>query len=350
MADQVVRTAGRPAVGLGVLWAIAALMVVMVPGAAVAQDGSNPDTSVSLTADRATLTVGDPVTLTLEVTYLTGRVVAVPRLGPEWGPFEVISQSPAQTDSNADGAETTRQQFEVTLFAPGTFETPELPISVYGTDGGVERVFPSPVRLTVESVLSGSDESLRDLRPPVDLPPPLWKQPAALVVAAVTVVVALVPVAYFIHRRFSGGEARPAPTVDARTPWEVALQEIDRTERLGLPGDGRFREHYTLVSGVVKAYVRAMYLESADRSDTAEMTTEEIEAAIGQSSIDPGNARLVTDLLYEADLVRFSSYVPSESRGYEILRLARDVVEGTRRAEEEAAPRENAQSQTEPTA
>ena len=350
MADQVVRTARRPAVGLGVLWAVAAVMAAMSPGAAVAQDGSHPDIRVSFTADRATLTVGDPVTLTLEVTHPTGYVVAVPRLGPEWGLFEVISQSQAHTDSNADGTETMRQQIEVTLFAPGTFETPELTMSVHGPDGGVERVFPSPVRLTVDSVLSGSDETLRDIRSPADLSPPLWKQPAVLVVAALTVVVVLLTVAYLLYRRFSGGEAQPAPTVDARTPWETALQEIDRTERLGLPGDGRFKEHYTLVSGVVKAYVRAMYLENAGRSDAAEMTTEEIEAAMEQSSLDRGNARLITDLLFEADLVRFSSYVPSESRAYEVLRLARDIVEGTRRASEETARREDARSQPEATA
>ena len=350
MADQVVRTARRPAAGLGVLWAVAAFMAAMSPGAAIAQDGSNPDIRVSFTADRATLTVGDLVTLTLEVTHPTGHVVAVPRLGSEWGPFEIISQSPAQTESSAAGTETTRQGIEVTLFAPGTFETPELPISVHVPDGGVERVIPSPVRLTVDSVLSGSDETLRDIRPPADLPPPLWKQPAALAIAALTVVVVVVPVAYFIHRRLRGGEARSEPMADARTPWEVALQEIDRTERLGLPGDGRFKEQYTLVSGVVTAYVRAMYLENADRLDPAEMTTEEIQAAIEQSSLDRGNARLVVDLLFEADLVRFSSYVPSESRAYEVLRLARDIVEGTRRAEEEAARREDAQSQTEATA
>ena len=89
MADQVVRIARRPAVGLGVLWAVVAFIAAMSPGAAVAQDGSNPDIRVSFTADRATLTVGDLVTLTLEVTHPTGHVVTVPRLRPEWGPFEV---------------------------------------------------------------------------------------------------------------------------------------------------------------------------------------------------------------------------------------------------------------------
>ena len=344
MADQVVRNARRPAVGLGVLWAVAAFLAAMAPGAAVAQDGARSDIRVSFTADRATLTVGDPVTLTLDVTHPAGYVATVPRLGPEWGSFEVISQLPAQTSPNVDGTETTRQRIEVTLFAPGTFETPELAISVHGP-GGVERVAALPVRLIVDSVLSGSDDTLRDIRSPADLPPPLWKQPAALSVAALAALAVLVPAAYLLHRRLYGGKARPALAADERTPWEAALQEIDRAERLGLPGDGRFKEHYTLVSGAVKGYVRATYLENTGRSDAAEMTTEEIETALGQSSLDRRNARRVTSLLFEADLVRFSSYAPTESRAYEALRLARDIVEGTRPASEEPVRREGVHSQ-----
>ena len=171
MADQVFRIAcdvvgGGLGFRVWVLWAVAATFAAAVPSVALAQDASHSGVRISLTADRATLTVGELVTLTLEVTHPSDHVVVVPRLGPEWGPFEVLSQTPAQTYSNADGTETTSQRMEVTLFAPGTFETPDLSISVRAPDGGVERVFPLPVRLTVDSVLSGPDDTLKDIRPP----------------------------------------------------------------------------------------------------------------------------------------------------------------------------------------
>ena len=333
MADQVFRIAngivGRgPAFLLWVLWAAAALAAT-APSVAVAQESPDSSTRVSFTADRATLTVGDIVTLTLEVTHPADHVVIIPRLIPEWGSFEVVSQTPAQTNSNADGTETTSQQMEVTLFAPGTFETPGLSISVRAPDGGVEHVFPLSVRLTVDSVLSGPDETLKDLRPYADLSPPSWRQPAALAIAALAILAVLISGSYFVHRRIRGRGGQDVSEDDTRTPWEAALQEINRIDRLDLPGDGRFKEHYTLIAGITRAYVRAMYLGNAGRTDATEMTTEEMTNQIWESSLDRKFARLVVDLLLEADLVRFSNYSPPASQAYEALGRTRDIVEGT---------------------
>ncbi len=341
MADRVLRSAGDLAgrvrgSRVWVLSAASAALVAMLPGAAVAQDGSHAGVRVAFTADRADLTVGDPVTLTLEVTHPADHVVVVPRLGPEWGPFEVVSQTAAHANANGDGTETTSQQLTVTVFAPGAFETPDLSISVRGPDGGVERVFPPPVRLTVNSVLAGTDEQLRDIRPPADLASPLWTRPAALVVAALATLAMLVPAAYVASRRLGGRAPRAMAPVDPRTPWEIAVQEIDRMERLDLPGDGRFKEHYALVAEVVQAYLRATYLEDAGRPHATDMTTDEIGTAIWQSSLDRKNAGLVVDLFLEADLVRFSNYTPLEAQAYEALRRARDLLESTRPLAEEA--------------
>ena len=335
LADRLLRSTGG-LVGrvLGsrawVLWTVSAAVAAMLPGAVVAQDGSHAGVRVSLKADRTALTVGDLVTLTLEVTHPADHVVVVPRLGPEWGPFEVISQTTAHVSSNGDGTETTSQRLTVTVFALGTFETPDLSISVRGPDGGVERVFPLPVLLTVNSVLSGPDERLKDIRPPADLASPLWMRPAALAVAVLATLAVLVPGAYIVSRRLRGREPQPMLPVDARTPWEIAVQEIDRVERLDLPGDGRFKEHYALMAGVIQTYVRAMYLGNGGPPHATDMTTDEIGTAIWQSSLDRKNAGLVVDLFLEADLVRFSNYTPLEAQAYEALRRARDLLESTR--------------------
>ena len=355
LADHTIRIAcdvvgGGRAFRAWVLWAVAATLAATVPSLALAQDASRSGVRISLTADRATLTVGELLTLTLEVTHPADHVVVVPRLGPEWGPFEVVSQTPAQMDSNADGTETTSQRMVVTLFAPGTFETPDLSISVRAPDGGVERALPLPVRLTVDSVLSGSDETLKDIRPPADLAPPSWRQPVALAIAALAIVAVLVSGSLLVHRRLWGRVEQAVSAEDTRTPWEAAVQEIDRIDQLDLPSDGRFKEHYTLIAGVTRAYVRAMYLEDASRTDATDMTTEEINNEIWESSLDRTNARSVIDLLLEADLVRFSNYPTPASQAYEALRRARDFVEGTKPVEEDARQQEGAHTQPEPTA
>ena len=322
-------------------WVAAVAFAAVVSNTAFAQDAPLSGVRISFTSDRSTLTVGDLVELTLEVAHPAGHVVVVPRLGPEWGSFEVLSQTPAQTVSNGDGARTTRQQLRVTLFTPGTFETPGLPISVRSPDGSVERVFPDPVRLTVSSVLSSPDEQLKDIRSSADLSTPLWEQPAARALAALAILSTLGAVGYLLYRRSRRQEELPEPVIETRRPWEIATQELERIERLDLARGGDFKEHYTLVDRVMRAYLQATYLSDASRMNATDMSTEEIRAAIWQSSLDNRIARLVVEFLQEADLVKFANYAPPVSRAYEAVGQARNFVVTTGPVFEEAPPQDS---------
>ena len=333
-------SAGRAGWGLRVLVSLffAVALTAVVVDTAMAQSVPPPGVRVFFTADRSELTVGDLVTLSLVVSHPADLAVVVPRLEREWGIFEVQAQTSVQTVSVDDGSRTIAKQFRVTAFAPGTFETPTLPVFIRAPDGSVEQVDPSPVRLTVNSVLSGSDEQLKDLRSPADLSTPLWGQPTVLVLVALTVLATVAAVGYYLYRRSHGLDKMIQPVADTRSPWEVAIQELDRIDRLDLPGSGDLREHYTLVSGVIRDYLGTTYLRDAARMEAADMSTEEIGAAILRSSLDDGYARLVIELLQEADLVKFASYAPPAARAYEVAGQVRKLVEATRLSFEEATP------------
>ena len=135
-----------------------------------------------------------------------------------------------------------------------------------------------------------------------------------------------------------------------RTPWEIAIQEIERIERIDLPGDARFKEHYALVAKVTKDYVRATCLGDSSGADGREMTTDEIVTALSQSTLDRRNVHLLVELFLEADLVQFSNYSPEVSQAYEALRRARDFVEGTKPATEDAAQQREIGRRSESTA
>ncbi len=329
--------------GLG-LWVLVPLflavaLTAVVVDTAMAQSVP-PGVRISFTADRSELTVGDVVTLSLVVSYPAELAVVIPPVGREWGAFEVQAQTAVQTVSASDGSRTIAKQFRVTLFAPGVFETPALPVNIRSPDGSVEQVYASPVRLTVNSVLSGPDEELKDLRSPADLSTPLWEQPAAQALAALAVLAALATGGYRLYSRSRRQEALPEEVIDMRRPWEVAVQELDRIERLDLPGAGDLREHYILVSGVMRAYLQATYLRDDGQVDAIDMSTEEIGAAIWRSTPDHRNARLVAELLQEADLVKFANFAPPVSQAYEAAGKVRNFVAETGPVFE-AAPRQD---------
>ena len=298
--------------GLALRALVPMLLAVLITGAGVgaaaAQTVPPPGVRVSFTADRSELTVGDLVTLSLVVAHPADLVVVVPRVGREWGPFEVQAQTSVQTVSDNDVVRTVAKQFRVTAFAPGALETPALPVYIRAPDGSVRQVHANPVRVTVNSVLAGPDEQLKDLRSPAGLSTPFWEQPVVLALAALVVLVAAAGAGYYLYRRSHRLDTAAQTVVDTRSPWEVAMQELDRIDRIDLPGSGDLRGHYTLVSGVVRVYLGATHLRDAGRMEATEMSTEEIGAAISQSSLGYEHARLVIDLLREADLVKFANY------------------------------------------
>lgn len=331
--------------GVWVPWVAAALLAAGMFDILFAQALPPSSVRISFTADRSVLTVGDLVTLTLEVTHPADHAVVVPRLGREWGPFEVLSQTPAHTVFNGDGTRTTRQQLEATLFAPGAFETPDLPLAVRRPDGSTVQVSPPPVSLTLNSVLPGTGAELKDIRSPADLSTPLWEQPIVRVVAVLACLAALAALGalgYLLYRRSRRPEEAPAEPVAARPPREAAMQELDRIERLDLPGDGQLREHYTLIADAVRVYVHGTYLEGQGHTDGSDMTVEEIVAALWRSSLDYRNARLVISLLQEADLVKFAGYAPPLPEAYQACGQARNFVEATWPTVEEERRRDNA--------
>ena len=317
---------------------LAMLLAIASVETSAAQSASSSSVRISFTADRSELTVGDVAILSLVVSHPEDLVVVLPRLDREWGPFEVQAQTSVQTTSLNNGLKTIAKQIRVALFAPGAFETPDLPISIRNTDGSVEQVYPDPVALTVLSVLSGPNEELKDIRPPADLSTPLWKRPLVLALLGLAVVGASGAVGYYIYRRSRAQASAAGPETDTRKPWEVALQELDRIGRLDLLETGDLRGHYTLVAVALRTYLGATYLMEVGQADGSDMSTEEIGAAISQSSLDALNSREVVELLQEADLVKFANYSPPAARAHEVASRVRRFVDATGPVLEQGIP------------
>ena len=317
---------------------LAAFLYIVVVDAVSAQGVAPSDVRATLASDLSELTVGDVVTLSLVVAHPTDVVVVVPRLDREWGPFEVRDQTAVQTISTSDGTRTIAKQFQVTLFETGYFETPVLPIVVRRPDGSVEEIEPVSVHLTVLSVLPGPEDQLKDLRQPADFSTSFWDRPAVLVLAGLVLIGAFGLAGYYLLRRSRTPETSPAPEIDTRSAWEIAMQEFDQIARLDLPASGDLKEHYTLMAETLRACLGATFLSGSEAADTPDMSTEEIAVAVQRSSLDVGAARAIIGLLQEADLVKFANCTPPESRAYEAADQARTLVEAMRQTFRAGAP------------
>lgn len=277
------------------------------------------EVEITLTADQRELTVGDPVALTLQVLHPPDTEVRVPSLPRAWGQVEVRAQSALVTRLNPDGTLTSTQVLEVTLFSPGEFQTPELPVTLRDESGRVRQAFAPSVSLTVVSVLNPEDLELRDIKPQVGYPiPSPWPWvTGGLGVGAVA--------GWWIYRRRLRRRlvvGQPGARIDPRSPHRIALDELTGLEELDLPGQGLFEEHYTRVADIVRRYLEGEFdIPAVDRT-TDELLRELTRRAIARHLVQP-----LFRLLRDCDLVKFARYTPEVDAERQVLSRARSLIE-----------------------
>jgi hypothetical protein len=287
--------------------------------------------SATLTANTSEATVGDPIPLTLSVTHPAGYHVIIPELDSEWGDFVVAGQSQPATVDNEDGTQTTSVTIDGRLFAPGEYTTPSLTISVTDGAGNLSEVAVPPATLNIVSVLVEGDAQLRDIKAQAELPyTPILPWAVGGLALAAAALFAFV----WMRRRAH----RPA-AVDNRLPHEVAMDELARIESLNLPTEGRYKEHYTLVSNCVRRY-----MEQTWAIPVLERTTAEIQAGLRAADMPVDVRRLFLSFLDESDLVKFSTFTPDTLSASQLLGQARLIVAATRPLPAEETPaRDNEQ-------
>lgn len=300
------------------------LILLVVAGAAAAQE------SITTTweTEGQNLTVGDPAGLTLAVTHPAGHQVIAPELPAEWGDLVVTSVSAGETTANNDGTETTRFAVDARLFAPGDYQTPPLPVSVTDGSGQLFEVLTAPAPISIQSVLVEGDTDLRDIKPQADMP---FLNLLPWLMGGLLVLISVGGAAWWWRRR----RARLAlAAVDNRLPHEVALDELTRAEKLGWPEQGRFKEHYALISDAVRLYMERTY-----GVPMMERTTGEIKANLSGRPHPTMPSEAIRDLIYflnESDLVKFSKAKPTVREAYEAVEKGRQIVERCQRAVEAA--------------
>jgi hypothetical protein len=279
------------------------------------------DVTVTVIPDRDEMTVGDPLTLTVEVTHPAGTQALLPELGESWGAFEVHSQSPVEVIDNGDGTLTTSMTVEATLFAPGDYQTPPLAVTIVDANGELSRAEAGPAAVTVASVLPQAPagdgaEELRDIKSQASLPLPTdW-----LAIAAGALGLALVVGAGWWLFRWVGRRGR----LDNRSPEEVALDQLGRIRALDYPAQGNFKAHYSLVTDCLREYLERQYDIPA-----RDQTTRELKRALETTRMSGIYVQQFTDLFADSDLVKFAKFTPTVDAARDLLIQAEKLVRET---------------------
>ncbi|HYS04608.1 MAG TPA: hypothetical protein VEW47_05385 [Candidatus Dormibacteraeota bacterium] len=315
-------TAAGPAPGTGPAGAggAAAPQPEQTP-AAPAQAGA---VRIEAAADRKTVTVGDPITVTVRLLHPPdARVTA---FDPErsLGDLAVLGRQSSQT-TLPDGRVQETRVLRVAGYRLGPSRIPSIEATVVDASGREARVATVPVPFTIGSVLAEGDTRPADIKNPAVMPvPPLW--PFILLAA---IAAAALAVWIWRRRRARGGPVEgAAPAAPPRPAHEIAYAELERLLASGLLEKGRVKEFYIELAEIVRRYFEARF-----GVDTFERTSAEILEALRLARLPAKGMALTAEFFGSCDLVKFAKHIPASDDTRAVVEKAYHLVDETRRRE-----------------
>jgi hypothetical protein len=278
--------------------------------------------AVAITVDPPAIEVGQPVSLTIDVTAERGTIVEMPAFAEEVGAFERVTVK-TPPDIPEGPRRRWRHVHTLTTYEPGAHDLPAVDVRYTALGASaVETVTIDPVTVTVSSVL-GPDEAqaVPALHDALDVPLPrpwgIWL--AVSGVAYVVLVAAILAVILLVLRR---GRAPATPPVPIHV-W--ALHELERLAGLDLLDRGETALYYERLSTIVRWYVERRYDIMAN-----ERTTDEfLRDAQGHPALDDGDRAELGVFLRSADMAKFARYEPPRRDSEQALVAAQTFVERT---------------------
>jgi len=265
-----------------------------------------------------TVTIGDVVTVRLSVKHPETLRIAFSPVGTALGEWMVRSSKPLPPTKLADGNVENTLELQLAAYKTGDFEVPALSVEVVKTNGEKEVLVSEPVKLTVQSVLTGNQDTLKDLKPQAELKADY--KPFLFLLAA------LASFAYLVYRLiqfFKKRKRAPVPRPERiRSAEEIAREAIERLLARKLVEQGHLKEFYLDLSEIVKRF-----LGSKLGVHSLERTTEEFTRDLRATSLASAQYRMIREFLEDCDLVKFAKYRPGADEVEQIIVRSRNMID-----------------------
>ena len=151
----------------------------------------------------------------------------------------------------------------------------------------------------------------------------LWSSIALIIISLLLYVAKRV----LAHYGKSFGDLfKPAPPLP---PHEQAFKSLEQLREERLWQEGKHKEYYSALTEILRTYIDGHFGVGA-----MEMTSDEIIEAMRSVELPQKSAMDLTEILREADLVKFAKATPEAEENEAAFTAAWDFVEQTRPAEE----------------
>ena len=282
--------------------------------------GQDPVGQLKSSVDSTEIHIGDIVAFSLAIQYPSSAKVAFPPVGNMLGEWTVrnVSNIPARSLSNE--SQEVGIQIQLAIYKVGEFNIPSMEVELIKNNGEREVLRSEPIKIKVESVLTGEKQELKELKAQAEITPDY--RPFLLFLAA------LAAAAYLIYWLITTLRKRRKAAVmevrDTRTPEQIAHDAIQALLNRKLVEQGLLKQYYLELSEIIKRYLgQKLNILSLER------TTEEFVRDLRKTSLPLPDFEVVREFLTDCDLVKFAKYHPSPEEIQSILQQAIQLIDST---------------------
>jgi len=279
--------------------------------------------TVHVRLDKTKLSIADTVLLQFEATLQSGYKIEMPKVDKVLESFGIVDWDNLGEKLDAKNNVVTTYQYRLEPFLSGNYEIPAFTFGFRDTNDPNARheLSSEPIAVEVTSLLGDQRAKLviEDIEGVVEMPRParrwwLWAL-AALAVAAI-------PTGALLLR---GKRARQLVRI-FKPAHEVAYARLRALVALNLIEQGRVKEFYERISGILRHYIEDRFDLHAPEQTTEEFLGELRSAQVFASS----DKQVLEEFLTHCDLVKFARHEPTSEQVQRMFDLVKDFIERTK--------------------
>ena len=308
----------RPGRSTAGLWKLSVLLLILL--AAVHPQMTRAQQAV-VTLDRDQIVLGEQVTLQLKVENLTDQAQSLHswfKVEDTAGHIQVVKQGKMDTIS-VDGQTTYMQKLTITSFDSGSWQIPVIEPVVSDINHQQYTLTTRPVSL---QVLPVDVSQLKDYHPLKEIVPVNYTDYTWVYIVAGILLLALIIILLVRWLRKRKNKPKTQRPVIKGPPLTWALGQIDQLEKEGLVEAGKYKEFYTRLLDICRAYFDQRLATHAFQATSREMVLSLQNYLVRhQERLD---LESFTSL---SDYVKFAEHSPEVEKTKEATETARRTLQ-----------------------
>ncbi|MEN6427506.1 MAG: BatD family protein [Phycisphaerales bacterium] len=279
--------------------------------------------TVHIRLDKTKLSIADTLLLQFEATLQPGYRIEMPKVDKVLENFGIVDWDNLGEKLDAKNNVVTTYQYRLEPFLSGNYEIPAFTFEFRDVNdpNATHELTSEPIAVEVASLLGDQRTKLviEDIEDVVEMPRPARRW---WLLGLGAIVLATVPAGWLLLR---GRRARQLVRI-FKPAHEVAYARLKVLVALNLVEQGRIKEFYERISGILRHYIE-------DRFDlhAPERTTEEFLAELrGAELFVSSDKQMLEEFLTHCDLVKFAKHEPPTEQIQRTFDLVKGFIERTK--------------------